>query len=148
MFCIALYAHWGLSAAWGLLLALQRHSPGGNRRISLHSVITRQENYWSVLVTTDLEDNSGMRAFAWRGYRAQQALAVQKYFSLTLHRLCRLVMFWRPIYLVLVFFTDISCHKTGTSFVPWAFLFPLFLTSSPCQFQDMGTGLPYSRRSA
>ena len=46
-------------------------------------------------------------------------LCVQKHSSLTLEWLCRLLMFSQPMYLGLVFFTDIWCHKTGSSPVPW-----------------------------
>jgi len=59
---------------------------------------------------------------AWRGYMKQQLLSVQKHLSLTLDRLWWLIMFWWPMYLGLVFFTDISCHKTGAGLTPCASL--------------------------
>jgi len=44
------------------------------------------------------------------------------------------------VYLGLVFFTDILCHKKGTSLIPWSSLLLVpFHTSLPNKFQFTGT---------
>jgi len=57
------------------------------------------------------------------GIMNRQLLAVQKHSSLTSEWLCQLLMFQQPMYLGLVFFTDIPYHKRGTSFIPCTSLF-------------------------
>jgi hypothetical protein len=44
--------------------------------------------------------------------------------------MCQLLTFKRPMYLELVFFTDISCRKKGTDYPepPFTFVFPHFLS--------------------
>jgi hypothetical protein len=74
--------------------------------------------------------------YAWPVYMTQQIPPVQKHLSLTLEWLCRLLMFYRPMYLGLALLTDISCHKAATVFIPCPSLsFPLSPLPHPASFK-------------
>ena len=52
----------------------------------------------------------------------RQLLSVQKKKSHSSQKMRRLLMLQRPMHLELVFFTDVSCHKTVTGLIPHATL--------------------------